>query len=133
MPPCFFNKLAGKTKRRNACAARPAFGSQKELTSIFSKPTRTRSSRASDVRPNAGCSSHCYSRDHIAGPDPHISGRRGLRRDRDRLDSCCNRDLDLDRGPGPYLDPGRDLCLCRGRGMLRSVEPSGPMPKPNRR
>jgi hypothetical protein len=131
MPPSFLpSGLPPKTKGGTPCAARSAFGSQKELTLIFSKPSCDRSSRPSDARPSAGCSIR-YNRDHIAHPGPRSVGHLG--RDPDRPGSCCSRDLGRDRGPCLDLDPYRDLYLCHGRGMLHSVGPSVPMPKPNRR
>ena len=132
MPPLpFAGNLHIDTKRRNACAARSAFGSQKELTSFLetsvSKPNRTRSSTASDTHPSADCSRR--SGDHIG--HHRLGGHLGFHRGRDKLGSCCSRDLGRDRGPCPYLGLDRDLC--HGRGMRHSVEPSVPMPKPNRR
>src|SRR6185312_3656421 len=68
MPPLpFTGSLHVETKRRNAGAARSAFGSQKELTSFLetsvSKPNRTHSSTTSDAHPSADCSRR--SGDHI--------------------------------------------------------------------
>src|SRR6185312_5507940 len=104
MPPLpFTGSLHVETKRRNAGAARSAFGSQKELTSFLetsvSKPNRTHSSTTSDAHPSADCSRR--SGDHIG--HHRLGGHLGLHRGRDRLGSCCSRDLGRDRGPCPYL------------------------------
>src|SRR5882724_10179625 len=140
MPPLSLPRIACETKRRNACDARPASGSQKELTSIFSKPSCGRSSKPSDVRPNAGCSPHnCgHSARRFASPGRNILGRgrdrpgghRGLHPDPDKLGSyCCTRDFGRDHDPGPCRDLDRDP----GRGKQHPVEPPVLMPKPNRR
>ena len=128
MPPLSLFRIACGTKRRNVCDARPASGSQKELTSIFSKPSCGRSSKPSDARPNAGCSRHCggHSARHFASPCCTLG--RDLHPDRDKLGSyCCNRDFGRDHDPGPGLDRGP------GRGKPHPVEPPVLMPTPNRR
>lgn len=128
MPPLSLSRIACGGKRRNACDARPASGSQKELTSIFSKPSCGRSSKPSAFRPNGGCNRRIcgHSARRIASPGSHIGGHRGLCPDPDKLGSYCyNGDLGRDHDP----DPDPDL----GREKPHPVEPPGLMPKPNRR
>lgn len=145
MPPSSSIRRAGKQKGGTPVLRVPPLALQKELTSIFSKPSCGHSSRPSDARPSAACSSR-YNRDHIAHPGrrsaghlgrDRLGGHLGLHRGPYKPGSCYSRDPGRDRGPCPYLGRDRgpclDLDLCHGRGMPHSVGPSVPMPKPNRR